>query len=154
MRKKLILTAAVIAALSVASCNSKKTNGQENNNDSVGYMEAEELPLITANLKSIAGTYEGTLPAADCPGIKTELTIKADSTYQLSSDYIDRKDGHDEANGIIELMNHAVLKLIRPSSNDETFYKVLGNNQLIMTDSLGNEPEGETRKLYILTKKK
>lgn len=154
MRQKLILTAAVVAALSVASCHSKKTNGQETNNDSVSYMKAEELPLITADLKSIAGTYEGTLPAADCPGIKTVLTINIDSTYQLSSDYIDRKEGNDEASGIIELMNHAVLKLIRPSSNDETFYKVLDNGQLIMTDSVGNEPEGEIRNHYILTKKK
>ena len=45
------------------------------------------------NLASVAGTYEGTFPAADGSGIKTVLTIKADGTYQIEQDYIDQKDG-------------------------------------------------------------
>ena len=37
MKKKLVLTAAVIAALSVGSCNSKKTNAPETDQDSLSY---------------------------------------------------------------------------------------------------------------------
>ena len=37
MKKKLVLTAAVIAALSVVSCNGKKTNSQGTNQDSLSY---------------------------------------------------------------------------------------------------------------------
>ncbi len=37
-----------------------------------------------------AGTYEGVLPCADCPGIRTRLTLRQDGTYQLSRLYIDR----------------------------------------------------------------
>ena len=29
------------------------------------------------------GTYAGTLPAADCPGIETRLTLKKDGTFDL-----------------------------------------------------------------------
>ena len=29
------------------------------------------------------GTYRGVLPAADCPGIETTLTLKPDGTYSL-----------------------------------------------------------------------
>ena len=105
------------------------------------------------DLAAVAGTYEGTLPAADCPGIKTVLTINADSTYQLKQDYIDRKDGHDEASGVLEVLDNNVLMLVRPSSGEHTFYKVKDNSSVIMTDSLGNEPEGEMAKLYVLTKK-
>lgn len=82
MKKKLVLTAAVIAALSVVSCNGKKTNSQGADQDSLSYAENDSLNSNDVILDSIAGTYEGTLPAADCPGIKTVLTLNADSTYQ------------------------------------------------------------------------
>ena len=96
----------------------------------------------------------GTLPAADCPGIKTVLTIHADSTYQLTQDYLERKDGHDEASGVLRVLDGKVLVLERPSSGEQTYYKVKDDQHVVMTDSLGNEPEGETAKLYVLTKTK
>ena len=105
------------------------------------------------DLTSVAGTYEGTLPAADCPGIKTVLTINTDSTYLLKQDYIDKKDGHDEASGIFKVLDGKVLMLVRPSTGEQTFYKVKNANSIIMTDSMGVEPEGETAKLYVLKKK-
>ena len=106
------------------------------------------------DLASVAGTYEGTFPAADGPGIKTVLTIKADSTYQLEQDYMARKDGHDEASGVFKVLDGNVLMLVRPSSGEHTFYKVKDDNNIIMTDSVGNEPEGETAKFYELKKRK
>ena len=155
MKKKLVLTAAVIAALSVASCNSKKA-GQNGNDENASYTEDSALVEKDGSVKlpAVEGTYEGTLPAADCPGIKTVLTLKADSTYQFTSDYIDRKDGHDEASGVLEVLDGNVLMLVRPSSGEHTFYKVKDAESIAMTDSLGNEAEGEIAKLYVLTKKK
>ena len=38
------------------------------------------------------GTYEGILPAADCEGIRTALTLNNDNTYVLRSEYIGEKD--------------------------------------------------------------
>lgn len=154
MKKKLVLTAAVIAALSVGSCNSKKTNNLEADQDSLSYTEKDSLESNTFVLDSIAGTYEGTLPAADCPGIKTVLTLNADSTYQYSADYIERKDGHDEASGIFKMLANGVVEITRPSSGEKSYYKVKDAQSLIMTDSLGTEPEGAMAKHYVLTKKK
>jgi heat shock protein HslJ len=37
-----------------------------------------------------AGTYEGVLPCADCPGIQTRLTLNRDESYELGSLYLDR----------------------------------------------------------------
>lgn len=37
-----------------------------------------------------AGVYEGVLPCADCPGIRTRLTLRQDGTYEVSRLYIDR----------------------------------------------------------------
>jgi uncharacterized lipoprotein NlpE involved in copper resistance len=38
-----------------------------------------------------AGAYEGTLPCADCPGIKTRLTLNNDGSYELSTQYLNRQ---------------------------------------------------------------
>ena len=40
-----------------------------------------------------------------------------------------------------------------PSSGEHTFYKVKYANSIVITDSVGNEPEGETAKFYVLKKK-
>lgn len=141
---------AVIAAAMMVACNGKKTAQDETKNDSVSVADSVSADV---DLAVVAGTYEGTLPAADCPGIKTVLTINADSTYQLQQDYIDRKDGHDEASGVLQVLDGKVMMLVRPSSGEHSFYKVKDSKSIVMTDSLGNEPEGETAKLYVLTKK-
>ena len=97
----MILAVAALAVLS--SCNNKKTAPSVTENDSTNVADSAAASS-TVDLTSVAGTYEGTLPAADCPGIKTVLTINPDSTYQLKQDYIDRKDGHDEASVSVSAM--------------------------------------------------
>lgn len=152
MKKKLIVL--VISSLAIlASCTGKKTTPNAADNDSANVVDTTASNKDNVDLTSVAGTYEGTLPAADCPGIKTVLTINADSTYLLKQDYIDKKDGHDEASGIFKVLDGKVLMLVRPSTGEQTFYKVKNANSIIMTDSMGVEPEGETAKLYVLKKK-
>lgn len=43
-----------------------------------------DVPFDT---KGFAGTFSGTLPCADCPGIDTRLTLDADGTYRLHESY-------------------------------------------------------------------
>ncbi|MBP8823937.1 MAG: copper resistance protein NlpE N-terminal domain-containing protein [Flavobacteriales bacterium] len=57
----------------------------------------EEAPLTTttdtipkAELQVWAGFYADTVPCADCPGIITRLHLKADSTYILTDEYLER----------------------------------------------------------------
>ena len=91
-----------LAVASIAltfSCTGNKTVQEASENDSTNVADSLSAANNELDLATVAGTYEGVLPAADCPGIKTVLTINADSTYQLRQDYIDRKDAHDEANG-------------------------------------------------------
>ena len=37
-----------------------------------------------------AGVYEGVLPCADCPGIKTRLSLRNDGSYELIEQYLER----------------------------------------------------------------
>lgn len=152
MKTKLIVLTIISLAI-LASCTWKKTTPNAADNDSANVVDTTASDKDNVDLASVAGTYEGTLPAADCPGIKTVLTINADSTYLLKQDYIDKKDGHDEASGIFKVLDGKVLMLVRPSTGEQTFYKVKDANSIIMTDSMGVEPEGETAKLYVLKKK-
>lgn len=142
---------AVAAVALMASCGDKKTAQNEVNADSIS---VADTTMSALDLTAVAGTYEGTLPAADCPGFKTVITINADSTYQMQQDAIDRKDGHDEASGILEIKDDNLLVLVRPSSGDRTYIKVKDADSIVLTDSVGNEPEGEIAKLYVLTRKK
>lgn len=142
---------AVTAVALMASCGDKKTAQNEVNADSIS---VADTTMSALDLTAVAGTYEGTLPAADCPGFKTVITINADSTYQMQQDAIDRKDGHDEASGVLEVKDDNLLVLVRPSSGDRTYIKVKDANSIVLTDSVGNEPEGEIAKLYVLTRKK
>ncbi|MCI7120117.1 MAG: copper resistance protein NlpE [Prevotella sp.] len=148
----MIYFAMAAAVALTTSCNGKKTVSADADYDSTSVADTT-VAGENVDLAAVAGTYEGTLPAADCPGIKTVLTINADSTYELKQDYIDRKDGHDEASGVLQVLNGNVLMLVRPSSGEHTFYKVKDSKSIVMTDSLGNEAEGEMAKLYVLTKK-
>ena len=150
-RKLIVLTVGALAVLS--SCTEKKTTANATDKDSTSVVDTTATDDNYVDLAAVSGTYEGTLPAADCPGIKTVLTIKADSTYQLQQDYIDKKNGHDEASGVFKVLDGKRLMLIRPSSGEQTYYKVKDNSSIVMTDSLGVEPEGETAKLYVLKKK-
>lgn len=152
--KKNLMILAVVALAVFASCSDKKVAQSVVDKDMTSMVGNTASDKNNLDLASVAGTYEGTFPAADSPGIKTVLTIKADSTYQLEQDYIDRKDGHDEASGVFKVLDGNILMLVRPSSGEHTFYKVKDANSIVMTDSVGNEPEGETAKFYVLKKKK
>ena len=46
-----------------------------------------------------AGTYEGVTPCADCPGIKTRLTLQGDGVFELSTQYIDRQPAPQTVRG-------------------------------------------------------
>jgi uncharacterized lipoprotein NlpE involved in copper resistance len=46
-----------------------------------------------------AGTYEGITPCADCPGIKTRLTLQPDGRYELSTQYLERQVAPQTARG-------------------------------------------------------
>jgi len=56
------------------------------------YAQQKPADLHTSqNSLDWAGVYEGVLPCADCPGIKTRLTLSLDGTYELVTQYLERQ---------------------------------------------------------------
>jgi len=103
-----------------------------------------------ASLDSIAGTYNGVLP----PDVETTLTLNADGTYLLIQAYKEKQNEREKLRGTFQVLDNNVLMLVRPSSGDNIFYKVRDGNCIILIDSVGNEPEGETARFYVLKKRK
>ena len=103
-----------------------------------------------ASLDSIAGTYNGVLP----PNVETTLTLNADGTYLLIQAYKEMQNEREKLRGTFQVLDNNVLMLVRPSSGDNIFYKVRDGNCIILIDSVGNEPEGETARFYVLKKRK
>ena len=103
-----------------------------------------------ASLDSVAGTYCGVLP----PNVETTLTLNADGTYLLIQAYKEKQNEREKLRGTFQVLDNNVLMLVRPSSGDNIFYKVRDGNCIILIDSVGNEPEGETARFYVLKKRK
>ena len=113
----------------------------------------EEYTAVFGNrvsLDSIAGTYNGVLP----PNVETTLTLNADGTYLLIQAYKEKQNEREKLRGTFQVLDNNVLMLVRPSSGDNIFYKVRDGNCIILIDSVGNEPEGETARFYVLKKRK
>jgi copper homeostasis protein (lipoprotein) len=49
--------------------------------------------VMISNRSQVLAAYEGILPAADCSGLKTELTLKEDGTFYLRETYLATRDG-------------------------------------------------------------
>ena len=81
------------------------------------------------------GTYEGILPAADCEGIRTALTLKNDNTYVLRS------------------INGRLMELAQSSSNEKSYYKILDGSKVMLSDKEGTVNQGVLAEYYILKKK-
>ena len=113
----------------------------------------EEYTVVlgnSASLDSVAGTYCGVLP----PNVETTLTLNADGTYLLIQTFKEKQNEQERLKGSFQVLDDNILMLVHPSSGEHTFYKVKDANSIALTASVGNEPEGETAKFYVLKKRK
>ena len=142
--KKVIMLAAVVAAL--ASCQSKANKAAEAEADSIA-IEAMS-PTVEAT-----EVYEGTLPAADGPGIDYVLTLNAatdgvDTTYTLDMTYLDAEgQGQNKtftSNGKQQTVHKVVNKKpvtavkLTPKNGEAPMYFVIVNDTTLrlVNDSL------------------
>lgn len=95
------------------------------------------------------GTYNGTLPCANCPGIETSITLFSDNSYKLKTLYLESNDAQDVEQGIFKWDKSE--NIIQLNNREKTQYKV-GENQIWMLDKSGNMIEGDLAKNYVLLK--
>ena len=92
-------------------------------------------------MDSIAGTYNGVLP----PNVETTLTLNADGSYLLIRTFKEKQNERERLKGTFQVLGYNILMLVHPSSGEHTFYKVKDANSIVLTNSVGNEPNGRTQ---------
>lgn len=158
--KKSLLAIALMSTLLVA-CNKHENKtettsdastpvqtAQSNNNEAVDTAHTAENSL------DWDGKYKGTLPCADCEGIKTELELKDDKTYELTETYLGKGDANPfETHGkfTFDKDNTSVITLDDKAQNRKFF---IGENTATALDMEGKKVEGSLAEHYVFEKRR
>lgn len=152
------LPIALIAALSVAFVSCKDNKTIEND---ITAEDALDLDMLTSeddaeHLAAWTGTYEGTLPCADCEGIETTIVLNSDGTYEKTENYLKEKEGSEfQEMGSYSLDNNSNVITLKPANDDNAggglLYK-FENDKIVALDRDGNKVSGDLADHYVLKK--
>lgn len=147
--KNYLLAITFLAFIFSVGCKSDKNENTEST--VVETVEPEAKPDMHTSQNSLdwKGTYIGTLPCADCEGIKTIIRLNEDMSYDAVMEYLGKQDGVFETRGYYKWEDDGQNILL--SDDNETKYKV-GENRLIQLDKSDNIITGELADMYILKK--
>jgi uncharacterized lipoprotein NlpE involved in copper resistance len=139
---KIILVFCMLG-FTLAACTKQPPGSSEN--------LTEKHPLAAAdnsrNALDWAGTYQGVLPCASCPGIETTLILNGDQRYQLTRYYRGEDAPPFQETGSF-VWDSSGGKIVL---EDGSRYLV-GENQLFMLDQKGERIKGNLAGNYRLTK--
>lgn len=100
-------------------------------------------PDAATGNRAFAGTYTGTLPCADCPGIDETLVLEIDGNFVLTDTYRERPGSTNVVQGSWSVEGGARIRL-DPGSKDQQdrLFAIDGGNALVLLDPDGNRIEG------------
>lgn len=150
--KKSIFTFFVLG-LTVISCNKKATETTTEttiSTDSTEIIANDTLTNVhdghtTQNSLDWNGTYEATLPCADCAGIKTTITLDKSGTFKYAAEYLDKKLKVNDAGDIMWHDNGSVAHL---KGKDIDIKLKVVENGLVGLDTEGKEIDGPLKEHY------
>lgn len=99
-----------------------------------------------AEIPAYVGTYRGTVPAADCPGIDVTLMLKADNTFTMNMVYLERDTAFD-SEGSYSVEGATVTLTETDGTVSRLFFE---GDSLRMIDGEGNAITGPAADNYIL----
>lgn len=100
------------------------------------------------------GTYYGTLPCADCPGIDYELQLNQDGTFREQMVYQERSVEPHVTTGKYKLSKNGVLKLQETTKGGEQSMYAIEGESLRRLNRDGSMPEAPLADYYLLTPNK
>ena len=150
--KKIILLS-TFAAIALVGCNnSPQHHGEQvNSNDTVATQQFKDEHTAQNSLDWI-GTYEGTLPCADCEGIKTTIVLNEDYTFSSREEYLKSPNLLVEVNGNFVWDNSGFKVSLKDNKDYSRSFKVV-ENAILHLDTEGNEISGALSEQYRLIKK-
>ena len=137
--KALMATIVVTGALTLAGC-------------SVPSPEPSPQTNTVAPVPSTpTGVYEGVLPAADCPGIRTALYLRANGTYTRTSEYLERNFSIEEA-GSWSKQSETLIRLVPLEKNSRPYTLKVTEGSVCFVNDDGSDYGSELAKYYVLKK--
>ena len=147
MKKNVLILAAALALVACGGNAPKKKAAAETQTTTAA---APDMHTAETSLDYL-GTYEGTLPAADCPGIQTTLTLDPDGSYSLHMKYIDRDTEFGELGRFTVEANQLTLY---PDEGEPSDSYRIEENRLRMLDAEKQPVTGALAENYVLQKTK
>ena len=95
------------------------------------------------------GTYSGTLPCADCEGIRTKISLRADGTFDRERLYLGKSNMPISDSGQFSWNDAGSVVTLAVSEDTSQMYQV-GENQLFHLDHDGNRITGDLAAHYVL----
>lgn len=137
----------------LTGCGQSKT---ENAGDATEAAETAEASANEDGAAPIAetvgdwpGTYEGVVPCADCPGIKTTVVLNNNDTFRITQDYEDRDQKVDD-NG--RIMWHDGGKVAHLKGKDVNLKFKIGKDHVKQLDADEKEITSNLAEHYVLKK--
>lgn len=132
--------------VAIAACNGG--GGQQSNADSTRSSPADNPGAdISSPASKAAGSYQGTLPCADCPGIDYQLSLFEDQRFQELMVYRDRNEGKALIDtGMWKLENDSIIVLVGQQPQRFLFE----DGRLYHLNREGNRVTGALADNYIL----
>ena len=156
MIPRILFTAAFVSAIAVSGCQRSddattpaatgpvassatpaETESASHPTDVIAEVDNAPAPE-GLDVRAFAGSFKGTLPCADCPGIDTSVDLRADGTGTLSDKYRERNAETSET-GTWTVEENGKRIRFDPDSKDERdrLYSVDSNNQISLLGSDG-----------------
>ena len=110
--------------------------------------EAPDMHTAETSL-DYQGTYTGTFPAADCPGIDPRLVLKKDGTFDLHMKYLERDSEFEDKGGYSVKGN---LLTLTPENGEGIEYYKVEENRLRRLDADKQPITGPLAENYVLKK--
>lgn len=142
MKKILILACSCFL---IAACNQNAKTSKASEADSTQVAGTQ----TKADAVDFEGTYEGVLPAADCPGIETTITLNKDKSFAMRSSYLERNSTFNEKGTYTVNVDTLSLK----NTKGEPSYYLVKDGKLYCLTLDKEVITGELADHYILTKK-
>lgn len=137
---------AILAASS--SCSTNKTTSKSLINKQVSIGDNSQ------NALDFDGIYQGTIPCADCSGIRTVVYLTRKNTFKIEQEYLtDKKQSPLTYTGSFTWDKlGSVITLKSDQKDPATFRFMVGENQLFWLDGDGRRITGELADNFVLTK--
>jgi uncharacterized lipoprotein NlpE involved in copper resistance len=133
------------ATLSFISCHktNKQPSGKQSGTVSEQGVQAEH----------INGVYKGTLPCADCPGIKTTLKFKQGNNVEKTTLYLESNDTTTTTKGTYKVDKDDSTIIVMLPDQKKEFYRMKADTAIVRLNADKEEITGPLAKAYVLTKK-